>query len=268
VARFYSQHGEDAQLAAHFSRKTHGFFVEVGALDGITLSNTYFFERELGWSGILVEANPSEAKKCAAARPHSTVIQAAVVAPDSASRIAKFQVVKGEEGLSTLEMQPRYRDLVSQLSAAREQPLSIVTIEVPTTTLDEILSRHARQTIDFMTIDIEGHEAAALRGLALGRRWRPQVLLIESTTVWPEIRVIGRLFRAGYAYRRTIVINDWFEPAGTVVCLVAIGRMYLYRVPRSVRAARRSVFRRLGLLDTAQQVRSAIRQRLRDRRRQ
>jgi hypothetical protein len=35
-----------------------GFFVECGALDGETRSNTLHFERHLNWSGLLVEADP------------------------------------------------------------------------------------------------------------------------------------------------------------------------------------------------------------------
>jgi hypothetical protein len=39
-------------------RKRNGFFVEIGGFDGETLSNSLFLEKERGWSGLLVEANP------------------------------------------------------------------------------------------------------------------------------------------------------------------------------------------------------------------
>jgi hypothetical protein len=42
-----------------YLRKTGGFFIECGALDGETRSNTLYLERFLGWRGLLVEANPS-----------------------------------------------------------------------------------------------------------------------------------------------------------------------------------------------------------------
>ena len=38
--------------------KTNGFFIEAGAFDGVTLSNSLFFELHRGWSGLLVEAHP------------------------------------------------------------------------------------------------------------------------------------------------------------------------------------------------------------------
>lgn len=38
--------------------QTGGFFIEVGALDGETFSNTLYFEKSLGWKGLLIEPNP------------------------------------------------------------------------------------------------------------------------------------------------------------------------------------------------------------------
>jgi hypothetical protein len=40
------------------NQKRNGFFVEIGGYDGETFSNSLFLEKERGWSGLLVEANP------------------------------------------------------------------------------------------------------------------------------------------------------------------------------------------------------------------
>lgn len=45
-----------------------GSFVELGALDGVTGSNTIIFERCLGWRGLLIEANPSNFNKLAVSK--------------------------------------------------------------------------------------------------------------------------------------------------------------------------------------------------------
>ena len=45
--------------------QTNGFFIECGALDGETGSNTLYMERSLGWTGILIEADPDTYKKLA-----------------------------------------------------------------------------------------------------------------------------------------------------------------------------------------------------------
>lgn len=51
-----------------------GTFVEAGAHDGFTQSNTYWLERHGGWSGLLVEPVPSLARRAARRRPRSRVV--------------------------------------------------------------------------------------------------------------------------------------------------------------------------------------------------
>lgn len=57
----------------------NGFFVEAGANDGIARSNTLYFEKYLGWRGLLIEAVPELARVCAANRPACVVESAALV---------------------------------------------------------------------------------------------------------------------------------------------------------------------------------------------
>ena len=55
---FKSQFGQDRYLLTLLRNKKHGFFIELGACDGILHSNTYYFEKKLGWKGITIEPNP------------------------------------------------------------------------------------------------------------------------------------------------------------------------------------------------------------------
>jgi hypothetical protein len=55
--KYYSQSGQDKWVNQFFNSKTNGFFIEVGAYDGIQTSNTYFLEKELNWDGLCIEAN-------------------------------------------------------------------------------------------------------------------------------------------------------------------------------------------------------------------
>jgi len=41
-----------------------GFFIEAGANDGLKFSNTYLYEIEKGWKGLLVEPNHSQYVEC------------------------------------------------------------------------------------------------------------------------------------------------------------------------------------------------------------
>jgi len=57
----------------------NGFFVEAGANDGYTQSNTYYFEKMKGWSGVLVEPIPQLYRKCVKERSNSVVFNCALV---------------------------------------------------------------------------------------------------------------------------------------------------------------------------------------------
>lgn len=52
---FYSQQHEDKILYEKYLNYRNGFFIEIGAMDGVTFSNSKFFEEDLGWTGILIE---------------------------------------------------------------------------------------------------------------------------------------------------------------------------------------------------------------------
>src|SRR5581483_5334025 len=121
------------------------------ALDGEKLSNTYYFEKELGWTGVLVEADPRQAQAARRARPASVVANRAACAPGAAPSLTR-EVAEGREEFSTLSANRVYAGIRAERN--------IVThgIEVPTATLDRILEDAGAQQIDFVTIDVEGHE--------------------------------------------------------------------------------------------------------------
>ena len=91
-----SQHGEELVIWEFFAGQRCGFFVEIGAYDGVTFSNTYLLEAA-GWNGILVEANPRRFQECRKERPYSSCVQAAVVANRAMEQSSLwFQLVKME----------------------------------------------------------------------------------------------------------------------------------------------------------------------------
>lgn len=103
-----SQLGQD-RWAATFAFPPHAYdaahadaapkyFVEVGAADGLDLSNSFALEAHLGWRGLCVEASPSSVALLRANRPLCTVVDAVVGArsgeavnftsfPDAARRL-------------------------------------------------------------------------------------------------------------------------------------------------------------------------------------
>ena len=56
---YKSQIGQDKWVYSVIGDKKKGYFIEIGAANGIDLSNTFFFEKTLQWDGICVEPNPN-----------------------------------------------------------------------------------------------------------------------------------------------------------------------------------------------------------------
>ena len=79
VDGFYSQYGQDEFLNKKFFKdKKNGFFIDIGAHNGIYFSNTYFFEKNLSWRGICIEPNPNRFKELLNNRPLSVCLNCCV----------------------------------------------------------------------------------------------------------------------------------------------------------------------------------------------
>lgn len=187
----YSQNGEDVVLWRALRDVGLGRYIDVGANDPRKYSiSMAFYER--GWSGITVEPDPEFADRQARSRPRDVLVRAA--AADRDGDEIRFYVVDGT-GLSTTD---------HELAMRHEQagyPFHDIT--VGTRTLDSILDEQGWQDLDihFMTVDVEGAEAAVLRGVDLAKH-RPWVLVVESTaplsTVSTTDQWESRVLEAGY----------------------------------------------------------------------
>lgn len=73
-----SQKGEDLILLSWFNGMCGGKYIEMGALDGVTYSNSYLFEAALEWDGLLVEIMPPSFQKLQTNRPFNVLVNAGV----------------------------------------------------------------------------------------------------------------------------------------------------------------------------------------------
>jgi hypothetical protein len=84
------------------------------------------------------------------------------------------------------------------------------TIMVPTRTLDSVLEEaEAPLPIDFLSIDVEGHELEVLSGFSFAR-WQPYLILVEDHV--GSLRTHGFLKRNGYRLIRRLGFNGWYVP--------------------------------------------------------
>jgi FkbM family methyltransferase len=171
-----AMHGMDARLAELLGRD--GYFVEAGAYDGYTQSNTYYLERFRGWRGLLVEPVPVMYREAVRDRPRSQVVNCALVAPEDAGRPVrlrfggKMTVVAGTRGSAELDAAWAGATLAR---GARD----VYEFEAPGRTLSELLDEVRAPEVDLMCLDVEGYEEQVLRGLDLARH-APRHLLVEA----------------------------------------------------------------------------------------
>ncbi|MFN3566853.1 MAG: FkbM family methyltransferase [Burkholderiaceae bacterium] len=186
-------------------------FVDVGANDPVKDSQTWHLEQR-GWSGLLIEPLPALAARLRAER-RAVVIEAACTSAERSGQTAKLKVAGA---WSSLESGLRVTDAVVQGE-----------IEVRLVTLDEILQSHGIASVDFVSIDVEGHELEVLRGFSL-ERYRPQLVLIEDHAL--DLSRHRALTARGYRLVRRTGLNAWYVPATSdIVPVSSYGRWQLFR---------------------------------------
>jgi FkbM family methyltransferase len=152
---YFSQYNQDKFLnEVVFFNKRNGFFIDIGAHDGILFSNSLFFERYNGWSGICVEPNPVVFNKLVLNRISINLN----VCIGSENRKVKFTQIEGySEMLSgiTEKYDDRHierinHDILIKGGKKAEIEVDMITLN----TIDELKNKK----IDFISIDTEGNE--------------------------------------------------------------------------------------------------------------
>ena len=155
--RYYSQIEQDKYYIENVVNYKRGKkFLDVGANDGITESNTYCLEKDYGWTGVCVEANEELAKKCACNRPLSVVSCSVVWSCEQ--EINFVQPRSGNNLLSRIDNihwnnQYFENEFINPISSKRN-----------TETIQNILGCGDHH-FDYFSLDIEGAELEALKGI-------------------------------------------------------------------------------------------------------
>jgi FkbM family methyltransferase len=184
-----------------FQDRRNGVFVDVGANDYVQNSNTYFLEKDRGWSGIAIDALPEFADGYRQHRPQTRFLAAFV--SDVGGQSVQFFV-------------PRTNKEVASASEAftADQGERGEARQVPTTTLNEVLGQAGVGRVDFLSMDIELSEPKALAGFDI-ERFHPALVCIEAHPLVRQ-QILDYFARHRYVvlakYMRTDTQNLYFTP--------------------------------------------------------
>jgi FkbM family methyltransferase len=142
-----------------------GVYIECGANDGISQSNTFKLEKEKNWLGLLIEPSVNTYNECVKNRStKNTILNCALVSYD----FNEDFIVGDFDG-----------HLMSSVNGERRNNPNLNKVNVRK--LSDILDEYRYKKIDFFSLDVEGYELEVLKGIDFTRH-RPTYILIEVYT--------------------------------------------------------------------------------------
>lgn len=180
---YWGQHAQDRWVVESVfpDGKRGGYFVEAGAGDGRLLSNTLVLEKEFSWSGLLIEPTSayqdlakhrtSPAENCCLGATSDTVLMAelpslGIMDEVPGNKLRSMVLHTTEPHLALPELQQRLAPQVIRRFTGPEIPI----VQRESRPLDALLNRHnAPRFIDFLSLDVEGHEWEVLKDFDFDR---------------------------------------------------------------------------------------------------
>lgn len=178
-----------------FKDQKDGFFIECGAFDGVQESSCKVFD-DLGWTGINIEAIPSEFKKLKVNRPNNINLNLGLCGPDECGNIKQFFTVQKTDGSHLGWGGFHNQDAIRELST---HDVIISSVDIKTISFQTLTETYVRgHSIDLLVLDVEGYELEVLKGLIRSKNL-PKVLCIEFPHVGLN-NISNIVTSAGYKY--------------------------------------------------------------------
>ena len=170
--KFSSEAGQDKLIKDKFFKNQHsGFFVEIGAFDGIEGSNCHYFEKYESWEGIAIEASPKQFQKLEGNRKCEKIN--AVIGPEE-KEVEFCEITEGFTQMSGI-YNSNYKNSMDRIQKKSYSKINI--IKTKSTTFKKIIS--SNKIIDFISIDIEGNELDVINSIDFNT-YEIKVILLEN----------------------------------------------------------------------------------------
>ena len=180
-AEQYSQGGQDIYVTRILKKKRDGYFVEVGAINGIMMSNTYLLEKNYGWKGLCIEANPYRIDELTTNRPNAVCIETAVFSQSNLE--LDFTLVPIDVLNAITEYEDTCVDFITENGTI---------IKVNTKTLNDIfIANNSPNVIDYLSIDTNGTEDKVLEGIDF-TKYTFNIITVETSSIIEKQKKIER----------------------------------------------------------------------------
>lgn len=197
----YSQIGQDIDVLNFYKNKTNGFFVEIGASDGIHISNTYLLEKNYNWKGICVEPIPKNYEALCKNRPNSFCCDMAIYSESHKSVVFDVADCDLLSGISD------FIDCHKQTVDAKKTQIVVMTL-----TLNDLLEKYNSPLfIDYLSLDTEGSELEILKAFDFNK-YTFGLIDVEHNYEEPKRTEIRTLLTSnGYIHRRHNDFDDSYQ---------------------------------------------------------
>jgi FkbM family methyltransferase len=191
----YSQLNQDVDVIQFYKNKENGYFIEIGANDGINLSNSYLLEKNYNWKGICVEPIPDIFNKLKNNRPNSICVNKAIYSYSDI--ILKFNIASCD----------LLSGIVEHINCHKSSLNNGKIIDVQTISMNDLLdNNNAPNFIDYLSIDTEGSEFEILKTIDYDK-YTFGIIHVEHNYVEPQRTNMKEfLLSKNYVYKRE---NKW-----------------------------------------------------------
>lgn len=201
-SKFFSQNGQDEFLENHiFGNFSHGYFVDIGANDGVTYSNTYFFEKR-GWQGLCVEPIPEVFAKLVARRNCECVCGVISGTNDAYADLLHVsgysEMLSGVVGAYEAAHSARVEKELQDYGGKKE------VLKVKNYNFNDLVHR---RDIDYLSIDVEGSEFEIIKSIDFAL-YTIKVISVENP--YNNVPLHTYLQSKGFVYWETVGADDIF----------------------------------------------------------
>ena len=183
--------------------KTVGTFVEVGAYDGESFSNTSGLA-DIGWVGHYIEPHPEYAKKCLLRHKNNKI----TVYNYAIDEVAGTKTMHVGGALTT--MSDETKSAYASISWSKHVRFE-TSIEIEAIRLDSLfIEKKIPFSFELLVVDVEGLELNVFRSFDLSK-WQPKMIIVELNDYHPSFWSDDNLILSSKLVRSHLLLNSYLQ---------------------------------------------------------